>query len=422
MKKTKLLSVFALRSFVNVAVKALFVLVIDVKVQNLTSTDEYGLYFSLQSLCTALTVLVDAGMTNYYNRLVAGRGNSALKLFPAFIKARIILLPFYATAVYFISLSCEISFYAAGLVLLLIFNNILLQSIQFLRACMSGLLMFDKETVVSITDKLLTVVMCTIIFAFPEGVFTVVKYAAIQTAGLLSAMILSVVFLRKKIAVRCDNKKTETVKKIFHKCLPYAVLTLVTGLYTRIDTLILNISGGSFQAGIYARSFRFFDAGCTFLLLGAGILLPVFAGNKKSENKSLIKICIPFLTVPCLILAISTLYFKELFISLFYSDLINITSTIFSIHMFALIPAAMSAVAGTFLTAEGKIALMIKISAVSLCFCLLGNVLFTNTYGAVATAWVCLVSYACAAILQIVFAFALIKKMRTEKNDSHLVV
>ena len=67
---------------------------------------------------------------------------------------------------------------------------------------------------------------------------------------------------------------------------PYALLILLMTIYYRIDSVMLErmIDDDSIQAGIYAQSYRFFEASNMIAYLFAALLLPIFSKMLKMKE------------------------------------------------------------------------------------------------------------------------------------------
>ena len=67
--------------------------------------------------------------------------------------------------------------------------------------------------------------------------------------------------------------------EILRMSYPFALLILLMSLFNRVDSVMLErlLENGKEEAGIYAQSFRIFDAASQFSLLFAALLLPMFS-------------------------------------------------------------------------------------------------------------------------------------------------
>ncbi len=59
----------------NILIKSFWILGIDRGIQNAVSAQEYGVYFALLNFTFLFNILLDFGITNYNNRMIARHTN-----------------------------------------------------------------------------------------------------------------------------------------------------------------------------------------------------------------------------------------------------------------------------------------------------------------------------------------------------------
>ena len=137
--------------------------------------------------------------------------------------------------------------------------------------------------------------------------FEIMWFVYAQTTSYLFAVFISLFFIIKKTGNL--NLKWDTVFSlaILKKSFPYAILIFLMTIYYRVDVIMIEFIKGPSEAGVYAGSYRFFEASNMISYLFAVLLLPIFSRllkNKKSISELVLisfKIIISFALVLCFI-------------------------------------------------------------------------------------------------------------------------
>jgi len=149
--------------FLNLLVKPFWIFGIDRTVQNVVGTQEYGLYFSLFNFSILLNILLDLGINNYNNRNIAQNGQMLSKSLSGIIGLKLVLAVLYALVsivlAYFIGYSSR-QFY---ILFYLILNQFIASFILYLRSNISGLHLFKTDSILSVLDRFLMIIICGIL-------------------------------------------------------------------------------------------------------------------------------------------------------------------------------------------------------------------------------------------------------------------
>ena len=144
--------------------------------------------------------------------------------------------------------------------------------------------------------------------------------------------------------------------KILRSSYPFALLILLMALFNRVDSVMLErlLENGREQAGIYAQSFRIFEAATQFSLLFAMLLLPMFSRmiQLKQNVNELVRTALPLLMVTGLSVVCIAYYYKFEIIDLLYKAHAPYSSNIFGILMIGFLFVSISYLYGTLLTAN----------------------------------------------------------------------
>ena len=90
MKKFFVTNLFFLLAL-NILIKSFWILGIDRSVQNAVSAQDYGVYYALFNFTYLFNIILDFGIVNYNNRMIARHTNLLSKYFARIIPLKIIL-------------------------------------------------------------------------------------------------------------------------------------------------------------------------------------------------------------------------------------------------------------------------------------------------------------------------------------------
>lgn len=145
----------------------------------------YGEYMALFSFSFLTNILLDLGLANFNNRNIAQNSHLLSKHFSKLLALKFALAAFYI----FITLILAAVVYQGEirylkLLIVLCFNSFLLSMIAFMRSYLQGLHLFRIDSVVSVLDR---VIMLIVFFAMMFGLFglkvDIMNFAYAQTAG-----------------------------------------------------------------------------------------------------------------------------------------------------------------------------------------------------------------------------------------------
>ncbi|HPI55136.1 MAG TPA: polysaccharide biosynthesis C-terminal domain-containing protein, partial [Chitinophagaceae bacterium] len=233
------------------------------------------------------------------------------------------------------------------------------------------------DSVVSVIDKLLMILICSILLFSPrfKPHFVIEWFVYAQIVAYFVTIILAILITTKRYTqIRMQHFSVAEMMRLCKVSLPYALLILLMGIYMRSDSLLLERLQGAAENGIYAQAYRILDAANTFGLLFAGMLLSMFSRiiSKKLPVGDLVKTSANILMPVSLACVAFGLVYAQDIMYFFYNDSSREGSQIFML-VFACFPAfSLMYIYSTLLTANGSIKLLIKIA-------LLGCVLSIGT-------------------------------------------
>ncbi len=395
--------------FINLLIKPFFIFGIDLTVQNKVGAD-YGLYFALLNLTYILQIVNDFGLQSFNNRNVSQHPQLMPKYFPNFLVLKMVLSGIYIL----FSLLLAFTVFRYGwkelpLLLILLFNNVLLQIILFLRSNVSGLGYYLLDSFLSTLDKLLMLATCSILLWYPlPGVeVNVTNFALAQTIALFFTALIVFTLLRWRIQfpIRPSwiaNWRTgkPQIWMLFRKSLPFAVAILLMFSYSRFDSVILErmLPNGAFHADVYASAYRLLDACNMFGFLFATLLLPMFARQLRAggweATKPLVKLGFKLIWAGSITLVAAIYFAREPLIHLMMPDrAIAERWEVLGILIWVFVPVSMMYIFSTLLTAHDQLLKMNRLFLMGVLVDLLVNACLTPFWYAKGAAIATLVTH-----------------------------
>lgn len=390
--KKKFITNLALLVVLNLLIKPFWVFGIDRTIQNITGAESYGLYFALFNFTLVINILLDMGITNFNNRNIAQNNQLLSKHFSNILVLRFLLGFVYLALSIFIAFVLGYNYQEFKLLLILVANQFLLSLIAYLRSNLSGLHLFKTDSLISVTDRLLMIIICSALLwgNVTNEKFKIEWFAMSQFAAyIITATITFFIVLSKSEFLKIKYDRNFLIV-IIKQSLPYALLTLLMSFYYRIDSVMIErlLDDGKLQAGIYAQAFRILDAVAMFAFLFASLLLPMFAKLIKNnlDVMQLAKFSFLLLITPSLILAIGCWFYSQPIMDLLYHEHTSVSSPIFSVLMIGYVFIANSYIFGTLLTANGSIKQLNTMSAIGMGINIVLNIILIPHFKALGAA------------------------------------
>ena len=292
--KKKFLSNLILVLVLNIVIKPFYILGIDAEILKITeqnSPGSYGTYFSLLSLAFIFNIILDMGVNNFNTRNIAQNNQLLQKHFSKIFSLKLILSIFYISILFIVGLIFNFSFQEMKWLIIIGFNQILVALILFIRSNMSALLLFKKDSVLSVTDRLILIFFCGyFIWSIgDDSIITIDFFILSQTIAYLITLIAGFLLLVKHSKFPKLKWDQLFFKMIVKKSLPYALLIFLMSVYYYSDVVMVERIRGNIEVANYAHGYRFFMAFNMLGYLFAGLLLPIFSKLIK-EKKSVVPV------------------------------------------------------------------------------------------------------------------------------------
>jgi len=414
--------------FLNLLVKPFWILGIDREVQNLIGDASYGTYQALLNFSYLFYILLDLGITNFNSRAVAQDPKNLSKHFGGLTEIKLLLGLFYAVIIFIVGYFLG---YCQGMKLKLLFwcglNQILLSFILYLRSNIQGLLLFKQDSIMSVFDRVLAIVIMSLVLWsgwFPKEKFNVIWFLQAQTLAYICTLIFALTTVLRHVEKLSFRINFQFFKKILRQSLPFALLVLLMSVYSRIEPVLLErlLDDKGVQAGIYSRAYRLFDAGNNISNLFAIMLLPMFAATLKNklELNNLVKTSFNVIVAMAGIVLIMCVFYRHNIMQLMYNPeqaeteaayLLRIGqyAKVFPLLMGSFFCLSTTYVFGTLLTANGSLKQLNLVAAAGVVINILLNLLVIPRFKAVGAACTSLCVQSVTAFLQYLLAKRILK-------------
>ncbi len=370
----------------NLLVKPFYIFAIDRSIQNQVGAEQYGLYFSLLSFSLIFNIISDLGITNFNNRNIAQNHDQLSNQVGNLIPLKIILGFVYCFITLIIAFTIGYSNQQFNLLIFLIINQLIVSFTLYVRSNISGLQFFNTDSFVSVIDKLLLIIICGfLLWGNTSRSFKIEWFVYAQTISYLITLLISFfIVLKKSNHIKFKLSYNFSIKTI-QNSYPFALLTFLMVVYTRIDAVMLErmLPDGKIQAGLYAQAFRLIDAMAMFAYLFASILLPLFAKMIK-DQKHLVDILnhsSGMLFVPSIGLIAALLIYSKEFMGLLYHHNINESAIVLQYLVIGFAGICLSYIYGTLLTASGNLKLLNQIAFFGFILNIILNLFLIPLYG-----------------------------------------
>lgn len=415
--KRKFITNLILLLSLNLLIKPFWIFGIDRTVQNMVGDESYGMYFALLSFSMLLNILLDVGITSYNNRNIAQHQFLLPKHLSNIVGLKFMLAIVYAVFSFGIAFIIGYDKIQLHLLLFLIFNQFLISFTLYLRSNISGLHLFRTDSLISVLDRSLMIVICSILIfsnVFRKS-FNIDWFVYAQTAAyFLTSVITFLILLGKSGRIKL-RFSFQFFLVFLRKSYPYALLILLMSFYNRIDSVMLERllpnPIGKEQAGIYAQAFRLLDALAMFGALFGGLLLPIFARMIKHNEpiSSMLKLSYTLIIVPAIIVAISCVYYNEEIMDVLYHTNTGHSSQILGILMTGFIGIATTYIFGTLLTANGSIKQLNIMAFSGMVLNVVLNFILIPRFQAFGSAYASLITQLFTAAVQVILVMSIFK-------------
>lgn len=399
----------------NILIKSFWILGVDRGVQNAVSAQDYGLYFALLNFTFIFNIILDFGLTNYNNRLIAQHPQLLTKYISQLVPIKFAMAIVFTIVVFLVAILLDYNAYALKLLGILCVSQFLASLLTYLRSNISGLQLFKIDSILSVMDKFIVIVFCSILLwgGVLKTNFKIEYFIFIQLfAYLITVLVALAICLRKAKFVHLQWNRP-FIMKIIKDSYPYAILVLLMAFYNRADSVMIEriLDNGADQAGIYASAFRLVDAANMIAYLFSIILLPLFSKliKAKQDVQPIIKISFHLLLMLTVCFVVLSQFYGYNLMDLMYNKHIEESWQVFRILSICFIPIAMTYIYGTLLTSNGSLKYLNIVASLGMVLNIGINLILIPKLFAVGAAYSSLIAQTITALIQAIIAIRIFK-------------
>lgn len=392
----------------NLLIKPLYLLGIDVQVQNIVGTNEYGTYFTLFAFCFLFQFILDFGLQNYSSTLLSKDREKASLIFPVVVSTKVMLSALFAGLILLASMLLQYDSNAKQVLYWVIGAQILQSFFIYIRSHYSIMGKYRIDGLLSVLDKLMLIFFLGYFIYIEKSSFDIIFFAKCYFWSLFITVLISTTLLKLSFSfVRMQFSIKQSLSHI-KKSIPFGLVFLFMTLYIRMDGFMLGqlLDDDNYSAGVYAASYRIYDAFNILGYLFAGLLLPMFAYmlGQKSRVNNLIRLSRDLLfSISSLLAILCVAYSKEIMESL-YVDANEMYVQSFSVLMISFVLFSMGYIYGTVITAGGKLKKLNYILILGIVINWSLNLILIPKYFAVGAAFATLITQTAVVLCQIILA------------------
>jgi O-antigen/teichoic acid export membrane protein len=401
--------------FLNVLVKPFWIFGVERSVQNMVGASEFGFYFSLLNFSLLFNIILDFGITNFNNRNISQNSSILSKHVSNIVALKLLLAVLYAILSLSAALIIGYDLRQLSILGILIFNQFLLSLILYLRSNISGLQMFKTDSLLSVLDRFLMIVLCSIlIWGNVSGISLKIEWFVLaQTVSYLLTALIALILVVSKTSFFKLNFDFRFFRVFLKQSYPYALLILLMAFYNRIDSVMLErlLPDGKEQAGIYAQAFRILEAASMFAFLFASLLLPMFAKmlKKRQSIEDLAKLSFVLIIVPAIILMNICHFYNEEIMSLMYWTHVDSSSVTLGYLMTGFLGICTTYIFGTLLTSNGNLKYLNIMAASGMVINITLNLILIPRYEVIGSATASMITQILTGLCQAVIAWKIFK-------------
>jgi O-antigen/teichoic acid export membrane protein len=410
--KRKFITNLGFLLFLNLLVKPFWIFGIDRTIQNIAAPGEYGFYFTILNFTFLFNILLDFGITNFNNRNIAQNNHLLNKHFSGITLLRLVLAAIYFVVIFIVAVIIGYDSRHFYFLAFLGINQFLVSLILYLRSNISGLLLFKIDSAISVLDRILMILFCSILIwgNVTTEPFQIIWFVYAQTLAYFLTAFVALLIVMKKAAFKRLEWDTSFSISIIKQSFPFALLVLLMSFYNRIDTVmierLLPKGIGTTQVDIYAKAFRLLDAVNMIGYLFSVILVPIFARliKDKSPVEGMVKLSFTIIFTMAVIIATCSSFFSNQIMGLLYIGQIHEAQKVFVFLIIGFIPISVTYIFGTLLTANGSLRALNIMALTGMIINIGLNFFLIPQFMAVGSAYASVITQFVTALIQVLIA------------------
>lgn len=240
-------------------------------VQDRIGHEQYGLFAALNALSFLFIVIVDLGINQFITKKFASEVHTRSELYSTYFSFKFTLAAFYPFFMVVVGYLLGYENQEILLLFLISLSYCALQLIMYLRAKFQASQLFTIDSVASISDKTLLIIVTGILLWVGITLDNYVEARLLVTFLALILVAIPAVKIYSPKAFSLNWNYT-TWKSIVKQTYPFAFITVLFSVHDKIDQVMIERMLGEQASGLYAGAYRWLDAFMMFLW----IILPMF--------------------------------------------------------------------------------------------------------------------------------------------------
>ncbi len=369
-------------------------------VQDELGHETFGIFMALYSLGFLFLAVADMGINQYTIKTLAGDHDLLRRLFPTLLSLKLAfsaIYPFFMVGVGFLLgySSLEV-FY---LFLLCVMHSFI-QINTFFRANFQAFQKFRLDAFASILDRSILLVIVLVLLATRIDLDS---YLIANVASVAGTMVILYFLMVSYIGFFRPVWNRKEAKDLLKRSFPFAVITVLYSVNDKVDQVmlerLLGPTEGDLETGLYAGAYRWVDAVMMYLWTVLPIFFAKFARHVKEQDTlaRLLAFGQPIAALPMILAGGFILFDGEKLLWLFDNstpeELATMTSCL-KILFLAVLVNGFFAIYSTLLTSTNHERFVSWMIFISIILNLTLNFIFIPEYGAVASAWSTVASFA----------------------------
>lgn len=375
---------------INLLIKPAYIFGVDARIQNLVGIESYGMYFDYFNFVFLFQFLNDPGLQNWNAQHVPKNRDQVGVNLGNLLKIKLIF------GILFIAITLISSMFVGykdpQMMLFLCINMILSTLFIFLRGTIAGLGHYRVDSFLSVLDKALMILILGYL-AWISSYQTHFQISALifgQGFAYLLSCLVAGVYLYKKIIWKSNVFSFVYLRNVIKWSAPYVLILIFMTSYNRLDGVMLGrmIDDNSYQAGVYATAYRFYDAANMIGYLFAALLLPMFAAHMNDHKtlQSLKEIGLRFVILSASMIVLSIVFYGENMLAVLFDEFTPDFVLVLRILILSYFMVAVAYIFGTMLVACGKVRYLNYLFGIGLILNIILNLFLIPRYLAIGAA------------------------------------
>lgn len=375
--------------FVNLLIKPLWIFGIDRSVQNAVGSESYGVYFIITNLSLLTQILLDLGISHYNNRLIAQKEHLLTSQLSHILSIKIFLTIFYLLVTLLAAVALKYHGHVLYLLFLVGLNQAFASLITYVRSNISALHHFKVDSMLSVMDKALMIMVCGMLLILPafRSQFIIDWFIYAQLGAYALTLLTALIYVLRITGRISMTFSFQFSRELLRNTFPFALLIALMMIYGRIDAVMIEKLlpvDGEHEAGLYASAFRLLDALNQFGFLFSILLLPIFS-KMIAQKKSIENLAASGFTVIhiCAVIAAAGCWFySSEIMHLLYKEASDYSSSILKVLMLGILGSTSTYIFSTLLTANNNLKQLIMVAAAAVLVNFFCNLLLIPVYKA----------------------------------------